>query len=139
LCVSPKQRHIQLYLQGYRTSITGEEVVLYLKDLLRSIPGPLVMVWDKHPVHGRREVQAFLESHPRLRVYEFPTAAPELNPTEMVWTQVSEFTASTAPRNGRELRANVWAAVARTGRSPQRLWACIFGSELPWKRGPREH
>jgi transposase len=139
LCVSPKQRRIKLRLQGYSTSITGDEVLLFLKDLLRSIPGPIVMIWDKHPIHGRKQVKAFLACHPRLRVYDFPTAAPELNPTEFVWTQVTEYTASTAPRNGRELRANIWAAVTRTGRSPSRLWGCIFGSDLPWKPGRRGH
>lgn len=92
------------------------------------------MVWDKHPIHGRRKVKDFLLCHPRLHVYDFPTAAPELNPTEFVWTQVTEYTGSSAPRSGMELRANVMAGVARTQRSPSRLWACIFGSDLPWKR-----
>ncbi len=92
------------------------------------------MVWDKHPTHGRRKVKVFLASHPRLHVYAFPTAAPELNPTEFVWTQITDYTAGSAPRNGKELRANVMAAVARTRRSPSRLWAAVFASDLPWKR-----
>jgi transposase len=79
-------------------------------------------------------VKELLARHPRMHVYEFPTSAPELNPTEFVWTQISEYTASTAPHDGAELRANVFASIARTRRSPSRLWACIFASDLPWKR-----
>jgi len=109
-------------------------VIRFLKHLLRVVPGPIVMVWDKHTIHRRRKVKAFLARHRRIHVYEFPTAAPELNPTEFVWTQVSAYTANTAPHDMTELRANVRAAVARTRHSPKRLWACIAASELPWKR-----
>jgi transposase len=90
------------------------------------------MVWDKHPIHRRRKVQDWLVRHPRFHVYEFPTSAPELNPTEFVWTQISDYTASTAPHNASELQSNVFAGAARTRRSQKRLWACIGGSELPW-------
>ena len=58
--------------------------------------------------------------------------APELNPTEGVWGQVRESTASTAPHNSTELQTNVVGGIARTRRSPSRLWACILGSDLPW-------
>lgn len=108
--------------------------MLFLEHLARIIPGPIVMVWDKHPIHRRRKVKDWLAYHSRIHVYEFPTSAPELNPTELVWTQISEATASTAPHNGAELRANVYAGIARTRRSQNRLWACLFASELPWKR-----
>jgi hypothetical protein len=62
------------------------------------------MVWDKHPIHRPGKVKDFLACHSRLHVYEFPTSAPELNPTELVWTQISEYTASIAPHNGEYLR-----------------------------------
>jgi len=91
------------------------------------------MVWDKHPIHGRRKVKDFLVKHPRLHVYNFPTAAPELNPTEFVWTQVTDYLAGYAPWNSAELRARVRAGINRVRRSPRRLWACISGSDLPWK------
>jgi len=107
LCVSPKKRKIKLHLQSYRTSLNGEHVIRFLKRLLRCVRGPIVMVWDRHPIHRRGEVQTFLARHPRLHVYEFPTAAPELNPIEFVWTQISEHIANTAPHNHTELRANV--------------------------------
>lgn len=123
-----------MHLHSHRKPISGDHVVLFLEYLAQVIPGPIVMVGDKHPIHRRRKVKAWLARHPRIHVYEFPTSAPELNPTELVWTQISEATASTAPHNGAELRANVYAGIARTRRSQNRLWACIFASELPWKR-----
>ena len=134
LCISPRKRKIKLHLQSYSDPLTGDEVVIFLEHLLRCIPGPIVMVWDRHPIHGRRKVKDFLAGHPRLHVYDFPMAALELNPTEFVWTQVTEYTAGRAPRNDMELRTNVMAGVARTRRSPSRLWACGCVSDLPWKR-----
>ena len=72
-----------------------------------------MLVWDKYPIHRRCTVKDFLAQHPRLHVYEFPTSAPELNPTEFVSVQISEATAGTAPHNGAELRAHALAGVAR--------------------------
>lgn len=132
LCISPRGRRIKLHLQSYWGRLSGHEVNRFLQHLLRRVRGPIVMVWDRHPIHQRREVKAFLQTYPRLHVYEFPTSAPELNPTEGVWTQMSEYTASTAPHDEAELQANVLAGVARTRCSSKRLWACVFGSELPW-------
>lgn len=134
VCLTPAQRKIKLHLQSYRKSISGEQVIRFLAHLLAHIKTPIVLVWDKHPIHRRRKVKDFVAHHPRLHVYEFPTSAPELNPTEFVWTQINEYTASTAPRNGAELRANVFAGIARTRHSPSRLWACLFASDLPWTR-----
>jgi transposase len=132
LCVTPARRKIKLHQQSHRRSIRGDEVVRFLSQLSHQVKTPIVMVWDRHPIHRRRIVKEWLKHHPRVQVYEFPTSAPELNPAEYVWTQISEYTAGTAPHNGAELRANVFAGIARTRRSQARLWACIFGSGLPW-------
>lgn len=134
LGVTPAGRKLKLHLQSHRRSIRGEEVVKFLTHVLRHIKGPIVLLWDKHPIHRCRQVKAFLARHPRIRVYEFPTSAPELNPTEFVWVQISEATAGTAPHNAAELSANVFAGVARTRRSQSRLWACIYASDLPSER-----
>lgn len=134
LCLTPAQRQLKLHVHSHSRSIRGEEVVVFLTYLSHVVPGPMGLVWDKHPIHRRRKVKSFLAQHPRIHVYEFPTSAPELNPVEFVWTQVKEYTASTAPHNGTELRLNVSAGMARTRRSRKRLWACFFASHLPWKR-----
>lgn len=118
----------------YQHTLTGEEVIAFLRYLLRIIRGPIVLVWDKAPIHQRKKVQAFLAQHPRIHVYTFPSYAPELNPVEFVWTQTNEYLASTTPENLKQLVALVRAALHRTRRSPSRLWSCIYASELPWKR-----
>lgn len=134
LCLTPGGRKLKLYVRSYWDTVTGEQVVDFLKYLLAQVSGPIVLVWDRHPIHKRKVIKLFLSQHPRLMVEWFPTAAPELNPTEGVWTQVSEYTASTAPHGKGELQGYVLAGVARTRRSQRRLWACLFGSDLPWRR-----
>lgn len=130
LCVSPGARKIKLIVHSHRRTLRGEEVIGFLKAMLRKNPGPLVLVWDRHPIHQRRKVKAFLAQHPRLHVYEFPSSAPELNPVEWIWQQVDDFTAGTAPRDRHELRANVMAGIARVRRSAWRLWAGFAGAHL---------
>lgn len=134
LCLSPAARRIKLRLQAHWQRLSGDEVIAFLNHLLSRIAGVIILLWDKHPMHRRVKVQAFVASQARLLVYEFPTGAPELNPTEGVWTQINEYTASTAPHDRIELHTNVRAGIARTRRSPKRLWACVFGSDLPWPR-----
>lgn len=132
LLVTPRGRKLKLAIHSHRRTLRGEEVVAFLARLLRRVRGPIVLVWDKHPIHQRKMVQAFLAQHDRLHVYDLPTGAPELNPMEWVWQQVDEHTASTAPHNRFELRANVMAGVARVRRSQQRLRAGFLGAKLRW-------
>ena len=113
LAVSAGRRKIRLHTHAYRHNISGDEVIRFLQQMLGQISGPIVLVWDKHPILQRVTVKQWLQAHPRVRVYPFPTSAPELNPTEGVWTQISEYTASTAPRDGAELAALVFGGVAR--------------------------
>lgn len=136
LCLTPAGRKLKLHVRSYWQTLKGEQVVEFLEHLLAHGQGPIVLLWDRHPIHKRKVVKAFLARHPRLIVYWFPTAAPELNPMEFVWTQISEYTASTAPHNAAELQQYVFAGLARTRHSQTRLWACIHGSELPWRRKP---
>lgn len=139
LLVTPRGRRLKLKVHTHRHTLTGEEVIAFLKDLLCQVKGIIVLVWDNHPIHQRRKVQAFLAHHPRLQVYNFPTCAPELNPVEWVWNQISEYTACTAPRDATELRHNVCAGTTRTRQSQKRLRACLQASDLSWKRSELGH
>lgn len=132
LLISPKGKKIRLSIKSYWHTLTGEEVIAFLKQILRTVRGYIVLVWDRHPIHKRKVMQEFIQSHKRLMVFEFPVAAPELNPAEFIWTQTKEYIAGTAPHNKYELQTNVYAGIARTRSSHKRLFACLLGSRLDW-------
>ena len=127
------KRRLQLMIRSYTCSLTGVQVIAFLKQLLRTLSGEIVLVWDNHPIHQRKLVEEFIKNEPRLHVYWFPTCAPELNPAEFIWTQLKEHTASTAPCNMLELRCNIFSGVAKIRRSQSRLQYCLSASDLSWQ------
>ena len=132
LLVLPNGKQFKLSLRSYWHSLTGKETIEFLKQLLHCTSGNVILVWDNHSIHKRKMVQEFLATQERLIVYHFPTAAPELNPAEYIWSQVSEYTAGTAPHNRAELQANVRAGIARTRHSQKRLHSCLLATHLDW-------
>jgi hypothetical protein len=80
LLVTPAGRRIRLCVHTHRTNLSGDEIIAFVQAVLHTTPGPIVWVWDNHPIHRRAGVREFLNRHERLHVYHFPTCAPELNP-----------------------------------------------------------
>lgn len=126
------KKQLRLTIRSYTCSLTGVQVIEFLKHLLRTISGEIVLVWDNHPIHQRKLVENFIVNEPRLHVYWFPTCAPELNPAEFIWTQLKEHTASTAPCNMIELRHNIISGVSKIRTSQSRLKYCLSASDLSW-------
>jgi transposase len=139
LLITPAGRKIKLRAKRHEVNLTGEQIIDFLTHLLRRVRGPILLIWDRAPIHQRKKVQEVIGRHQRLYVYNFPICAPELNPVEFVWTQADEYLASTAPENIGQLRTDVQAALQRTRVSQKRLWACLHASDLPWKRGRMRH
>lgn len=78
----------RLFLKTYPHSITSREVIVFLKQLLRLIPGLLVVIWDGSPIHRSKAIKEYLSygAAKRIRLEQLPGYAPELNPTEWVWS-----------------------------------------------------
>jgi transposase len=133
ILVPDRKKKFKLAVRSYTCSLTGVQVVAFLKQLLQTVSGEIILVWDNHPIHQRKLVEDFIDQEPRLHVYWFPTCAPELNPAEFIWTQLKEHTASTAPRDLSELRKIVSAGIAKIRYSQNRLQYCLSASDLSWK------
>lgn len=132
LAITPGGKRVRLVTQSHRHSVTGDEIRAFLKQLLQTIRGPIVLVWDNAPIHTRKSVGEFIAAHSRLIVLNFPSYAPELNPVEFVWTQLSEFLAGRAPMHVTELARLVHSGLQRTRASAKRMRACLRGTPLRW-------
>ena len=77
----------RLFLHVQADTIRSDAVVQFLQQLLRQIPGKLLVIWDGSPIHRSETVEAFLAAGAahRLHLARLPAYAPELNPDEGIW------------------------------------------------------
>ena len=66
------------YFQLFPGSIKSPEVVVFLRHLLRHLPGDLLVIWDGLRQHHSRLVRAFVAAQEgRLELEFLPAYAPE--------------------------------------------------------------
>ena len=68
LLISFDRKIIRLSVRAYDHTLSGEQVIEFLKQLVRQISGEIVLVWDRHPIHKRKAVQKFIKAETRLHV-----------------------------------------------------------------------
>lgn len=131
--VSPRRQRVGLYAQFYPCNIKGEQVVRFLRHLLRYLRGNVELVWDGGTIHRKDVVKQFLASQRRLHVHRFPGYAPQLNPDEFVWTKAKHDLSNGVPKDVLELGTTLRRSIRRIKNSQRLLWSCIDHSELPWR------
>jgi hypothetical protein len=72
ISVSSVRPRVGLYMHLHPDNITGAEVVVFLRDLLRHLRGPIERLWDGGSIHKREDVTAFLRRNRRLTPHRFP-------------------------------------------------------------------
>jgi transposase len=77
----------KLYMLEQERAFKREDVVRFLKHLMRHIPGKLLLIWDGSPIHRGGAVKDFLSSGAsrRLKLEQLPGYAPDLNADEGIW------------------------------------------------------
>ena len=87
--VSPRRGRLGLYfrLLPENTGAKAVDTVSFLRQLRRSLRGPLTICWDRSRIHDTSlVVREWLSKHPEVQTVKFPGYAPELNPDEYVWS-----------------------------------------------------
>lgn len=131
ITVSPRRQRVGLYLHLYPDNLTNVEVATFLRDLLRHVRGPLILIWDRGPIHHGQAITDLCRRHPRLQLVELPGYAPELNPDEGIWSYAKRVLANGRPNSVSDLFRDL-SRVTRTMRGrPSLLRACITASDLP--------
>jgi transposase len=77
----------RLCMQMQDHAYAAEDVVRFLRLLLRRISGKLLVIRDGSPIHRANVIKTFLKrgAAKRLHLERLPGYAPELNPQEGVW------------------------------------------------------
>lgn len=87
ITISPRRRRLGWYLNFHPDqSIRQEQVIEFLRGLLRHVRGHLFLIWDRLNAHRGKRVRCFIAKHQRLHVEFLPSYAPELNPNEYGWS-----------------------------------------------------
>jgi transposase len=109
-------------------AFTGETIVAFLRQLLRQVPGKLLVVWDGATIHRCQAVKDFLAHGAAARVHleRLPGYAPELNPDEGVWNLLKRLELKNrCCQTLDELRWELGLAIRRLQRKRHLLRACV--------------
>lgn len=133
ISVSVTTRKIALYIRFHTgKNIRSQEVIIFLRYLLRHLCKGFVLLWDAGSFHKSGLVKRFLKSHPLIGHHMFPGYSPELNPDEFVWGHLKREVANSVPKDTAQLRGLLRSPVRRLQRSSKLLWSCIHASDIPW-------
>lgn len=120
LGVQATQPQLYFELMPEGLNVTATDIVAFLDDLRRELPGPWTVIWDRHNIHSRsRLVKEWLAGQQGVVLEDLPGYAPALNPDEMVWAWLKYGRLSNlTPANVRELREHLvteleWATFDR--------------------------
>src|SRR5262249_24550768 len=86
LGIKAEQPELYFELMPAGLNVTAENIVAFLDDLRRELPGALTGIWDRHNIHSRsRLVKAWLGRPEGVGVGDLPAYAAAPNPHGMGW------------------------------------------------------
>ena len=131
ISLSPRRHRLSLYYLLFFDNIGQDEVCHFLRELLRHLHGPLIVLLDQSSTHKGGPVAQLQRQHRRLHLEYFPPYAPELNPDEGVWSLAKRELANSCPRDVDELMEDILRSIDGVRSSPEKLRGCILQSDLP--------
>lgn len=139
LLLSPRSGHVRLFCQTFPDAYVDAELYsFFLRQLLRTVRGPLVLLHDNGNMHRGDPMRQLSDDFAaRLHLHNLPAYAPELNPVEYLWNwckdkRLCNFTPHDVP----ELDAAAQACLEDAREDQQRLRSFFESSPLSW-RGTR--
>jgi hypothetical protein len=94
-CVHPSERTHLLYRlkihrkrKGERNSFAETDYAALLDAAHQYLKAPIVVIWDNLNTHISAAMRKLIAAQDWLHVIQLPAYAPDLNPTESVWSHV---------------------------------------------------
>ena len=123
--ITPQGR---LVMQVQDHAYSSEDVVQFLRLLLRKPKGKLPVIWDGSPIYRGQAVKAFLTRKAAKRLYlvQLPGYAPELNPDEGIWNYLKRVELkNVCCRDLTHLATEVRKAKDRLRHKPEIICSCV--------------
>jgi transposase len=118
----------KLFQMVQEVAFHGEEVVRFLRHLLRHLPGNLLVIWDGSPIHRAQAVKQFLAegAAARLQLERLPGYAPDLNADEGIWNYLKRVELrNVCCRDLAQLKRELRLAFARLRHKRRVIQGCI--------------
>jgi transposase len=74
--------------KGERRSFAESDYAALLDAAHQQLGGPIVLIWDNLNTHISTAMRALIAAREWLHVIRLPAYAPDLNPTEQVWSHL---------------------------------------------------
>lgn len=132
--LSPQAMHVGLYFGAWiNQNVHGEEVVEFLEHLTDKVPGEWTVVWDRNNIHSKSKVvKAWLATHPRVKVEDFPGYDPDGNPDEWVWSWAKYGKlCNLCPADMEHLFKSMWDALDELKHRPSLLASFVMAAGVP--------
>lgn len=95
VCVKPGRRSRFIYrttvhrgCKGERRSFAETDYIRLLDAAHQQLDGPIVLIWDNLNIHVSVAMRQLIAARDWLHVIRLPAYAPDLNPTEAVWSHL---------------------------------------------------
>ena len=132
ISVSPSRNRLGLFGMFFYDNIAQEEVVAFLREVLRHLRGHVIALLDNGSIHKGAPLRDLGRRCARLHIEYFPGYAPELNPEEAVWGLLKGKLSNGRPDDLLELDEHLQIEFRKIARSQPALRGCIRQSELPY-------
>ena len=94
-CYRPGERSRLIYRtithrgrKNERRSFSERDYIALLDAAHQQLGGPIVLIWDNLNTHISAAMRALIDARDWLTVIRLPAYAPDLNPTEAVWSHL---------------------------------------------------
>ncbi|WP_405102961.1 IS630 family transposase [Micromonospora sp. NBC_01412] len=114
VCVKPGRRSRLIYRtithrgrKNERRSFAETDYIALLDTAHQQLGGPIVLVWDNLNTHVSAAMRQMINGRDWLHVIRLPAYAPDLNPTEQVWSHLKRSIGNLAVRGVDHLQATI--------------------------------
>jgi len=112
----------QLRFMVHEGTATAEVFCDFLKRLARDVEQKIFLIVDGHRIHRARKVQKLLKKMDgKITLFFLPPYSPELNPDELVWSQVKRQVAKKPVNSRDELQQRILSALRSLQKLPEKV------------------